>query len=285
MSFITSNGEDGSSNVIFVVDDVDVDVDVWRLLNRQVTLGAVPDEPNIWIRQWKARYDTYDNFQDDDFPSFLLALQPTPDDVSVVTGDAITSQAQTISASGVFTAIGVSGDATTSQAQTIVASGSSSVAEVSGTGALSQAQTIAGTGAATVASVSGVAATSQAETIAGSGSFAGAGVVSGDAATSQAQTVIGDGIVTGALATDTHDGFWRKQWEDVAKQSKAAKKLEKKKKAIEVESFAPIELVDEVLVIETIKPIKLKSNRLIVDRVIESNYDANEDDEDLLMLW
>jgi hypothetical protein len=27
------------------------------------------------------------------------------------------------------------------------------------------------------------------------------------------------------------------------------------------------------------------NNKLIVDRVIESSYDANDDDEDLLMLW
>lgn len=86
-------------------------------------------------------------------------------------------------------------------------------------------------------------------------------------------------------ATDTHDGFWRKQWEEIAKQSKATKKLEKKKKAIEANDLPIVELVKETHVIETVKPIKAKSNSLIVDRVIEFNYDANDEDEDLLMLW
>jgi hypothetical protein len=84
---------------------------------------------------------------------------------------------------------------------------------------------------------------------------------------------------------DTHDGFWRKQWEEIAKQSKATKKLEKKKKATEANDLPIVELAKETHVIETVKPIKAKSNRLIVDRVIEFNYDANDEDEDLLMLW
>lgn len=203
---------------------------------------------------------------------------------SGIDGTAATSQAQTISASGSSAVAAVSGSGTTYQAQTIAGSGSASVASVSGTISTSQAQTIAAIGSAAVASVSGEASTSQAETIAGSGSFSGASVVSGDAATSQVQTIVADGSFTSTI-TDTHDGFWRKQWEEIAKQSKATKKLEKKKKAIEANDLPIVELVKETTVIETAKPIKAKSNRLIVDRVIEFNYDANDEDEDLLMLW
>mgnify|MGYP000668010868 CR=1 FL=1 len=213
--------------------------------------------------------------------SLLLALTGGGGGVN---GTAVTSQAQTISASGSSAVAAVSGSGTTSQAQTIAGSGSATVASVSGTIATSQAQTIAAIGSAIVAIVSGTASTSQAETIAVSGSFAGSGVVSGDATISQAQTIAADGAFTSTI-TDTHDGFWRKQWEEIAKQSKATKKLEKKKKTIEANDLPIVELVKETPVIETAKPIKAKSNSLIVDRVIEFNYDANDEDEDLLMLW
>jgi hypothetical protein len=202
---------------------------------------------------------------------------------SGVTGDAATSQAQTVAASGTASPLSVSGVLTTSQAQTIASSGAASVASVSGTIATSQAQTISASGSAIVAAVSGSISTSQAQTIGASGST-GSGV-SGVGATSQAQMTVADGLVSSSNSTDTHDGFWRKQWEDIAKQSKATKKLEKKKKAIEANDLPIVELVKETHVIETVKSIKAKSNRLIVDRVIEFNYDANDEDEDLLMLW
>jgi hypothetical protein len=211
---------------------------------------------------------------------------------SGVTGDAATSQAQTVAASGTASPLSVSGVLTTSQAQTIASSGAASVASVSGTIATSQAQTISASGSAIVAAVSGSISTSQAQTIGASGST-GSGV-SGVGATSQAQMTVADGLVSSSNSTDTHDGFWRKQWEDIAKKSKAAHKLEKKRqKEAEIALAKTEALVSKAKESKPIEsPIVLsesatyvKNNKLIVDRVIESTYHADNEDEDLLMLW
>jgi hypothetical protein len=222
--------------------------------------------------------------------SLLLALTGGGGGVD---GALSTSQAQTIDATGSFTALGgINGDISTSQAQTIASSGSSSVAAVTGVIATSQAQTIAVSGAASVASVSGVTATSQAQTISADGST-GSGVF-GVAATYQAQTTTAEGLVSSGNSADTHDGYWAKQWEDIAKKSKAAHKLEKKR-----QKEAEIALAQSAALIAKVKEIKpiespivlsesatyLKNNKLIVDRVIESTYHADNEDEDLLMLW
>jgi hypothetical protein len=94
--------------------------------------------------------------------------------------------------------------------------------------------------------------------------------------------------------TDTRDGYWAKQWEDIAKKSKAAHKLEKKRQKEAEIALAKTEAL--VAKVKEIKPIEspivlsesatyLKNNKLIVDRVIESTYHADNEDEDLLMLW
>jgi hypothetical protein len=97
-----------------------------------------------------------------------------------------------------------------------------------------------------------------------------------------------------SVVTDTHDGYWAKQWEDIAKKSKAAYKLEKKR-----QKEAEIALAQSAALIAKVKEIKpiespivlsesatyLKKNKLIVDRVIESTYHTDNEDEDLLMLW
>ena len=120
--------------------------------------------------------------------------------VNGVDGTVSTSQAQTIAASGSHTALGVSGNAATSQVQTVAGTGVASVLGVAGTVSTSQAQTVSGAGSAVALGVSGTASTSQAQTIASSGSFAGVSGVSGVASTSQAQTSIGAGSFVESVA-------------------------------------------------------------------------------------
>jgi len=182
--------------------------------------------------------------------SLLLALTGGGGGVD---GALSTSQAQTIAATGSFTALGgINGDISTSQAQTIASSGSSSVAAVTGVIATSQAQTIAVSGAASVASVSGVTATSQAQTISADGST-GSGV-SGVGATSQTQTIISNGIFTGVIEPIHGGGIFSQHrhptFEDYLKSTEKEdreylEKLEISEKAeiftaIKTEALAPI---------------------------------------------
>lgn len=114
---------------------------------------------------------------------------------------------------------GITGTGTTSQAQT--ASGTAQLGH-QGTGATSQAQTSAGTGQIGHA---GTGATSQAQTAAGSGTVTPATGITGTGATSQAQTGSGAGEISGGF-TDTHDGYWTKQWLSKRKKPKIAEVIE-----------------------------------------------------------
>ena len=212
-----------------------------------------------------------------------------------ISGVATTSQAQTVVASGSFTAFsGVSGTATTSQAQTIAGSGSAIVASVSGTIATSQAQTIAAIGSAAVASVSGTASTSQAETIVGSGSFAGAGVVSGDVATSQAQTVSAAGsfiVVNNVI----YGGGWqpyimdKREWEKKIP-AVDVKAIERVARSSKTGEDAEIELKLNVLewdaryakILRTMQENNLKSFSAI--RKIQLKKIQEEEDDDIAIL-
>lgn len=210
--------------------------------------------------------------------------------VAAVSGTGASSQAQTIDSTGSFSAVGVVGNGSTSQAQTVAASGAASVASVSGTATTSQAQTSALAGNASPAAVSGTGSASQAQTIAASGSFAGAAGVSGVGATSQGQTASGVGSVSGGevIATDTHDGYWTKQW---------LKRKPKRKDLIEAIQENPIEIVEAIAEVKQkvtrvypnidYNAVKenIKLQRFIANQILEALQRQQDEDDEIEALF
>lgn len=148
------------------------------------------------------------------------------------------------------------------------------------------------TGASPPPSVTGVAATSQAQTVAGTGTI-GAVAITGAASTAQSQTASGAGVSTEppAVLTDTHDGFWAKEWKRIRAREKRKYKEEIEER-IEVIADEIEEVQAQIVQVKQASVVKFtparnfyaEQERIVQHLIARRNQLIEEEDEELLLL-